>query len=245
MPESCNTGEAIAIKSMQTRILIVEDEVAIREMLAMSLRHEGFEVHEAGDAQAANVAIADNIPDLVLLDWMLPGTSGIEFARRLRGEDMTKELPIIMLTAKGQEADKLNGFDAGADDYVPKPFSVKEVIARIHAVLKRTRGFGQDEILEVADLTLDPVSHRVTIGTDQIKIGPTEFRLLQFFLTHPERVYTRGQLLDRVWGSNVYVEERTVDVHIRRLRKLLEPAQYDRFVQTVHGTGYRFSVKTD
>ncbi len=243
MPKSCNTGDATSIKSMQTRILIVEDETAIREMVVMSLHREGFEVQEATDAASAGIAIADKIPDLVLLDWMLPGMSGVEFAKRLRGDEMTRELPIIMLTARGQEADKLSGFDAGVDDYVPKPFSVKELIARIHAVLKRARGFGPDEILTVERLTLDPVSHRVTIGDDQIKIGPTEFRLLQFFMTHPERVYTRGQLLDRVWGSNVYVEERTVDVHIRRLRKLLEAAQYDKFVQTVHGTGYRFSVK--
>lgn len=244
MTKSCNTAEATTIKSMQTRILIVEDETAIREMVAMSLRHDGFEVEEARDAATASVVIADNIPDLILLDWMLPGVSGVEFARRLRREDMTRDLPIIMLTAKGEESHKLSGFDAGADDYVPKPFSVKELIARIHAVLKRSRGFADNEILEIEELALDPVSHRVTISGDPVKFGPTEFRLLQFFLTHPERVYTRGQLLDRVWGSNVYVEERTVDVHIRRLRKLLEVSQYDKFVQTVHGTGYRFSVKT-
>jgi len=243
MTERCNSGESNAITPVQTRILIVEDETAIREMLAMSLRHEGFEVQEAADSRAADISIAEGIPDLMLLDWMLPGTSGIEFARRLRREDMTRELPIIMLTARGEENDKLNGFDAGADDYVPKPFSVKELIARINAVLKRSRGFAPDEILETEGLTLDPVSHRVTIRGEHVKVGPTEFRLLQFFMTHPERVYTRGQLLDRVWGSNVYVEERTVDVHIRRLRKLLESSDYDRFVQTVHGTGYRFSVK--
>jgi len=173
MSERCNTGESNAITPVQTRILIVEDETAIREMLAMSLRHEGFEVQEAGDSRAADVSIANGLPDLMLLDWMLPGTSGVEFARRLRREDMTRELPIIMLTARGEENDKLNGFDAGADDYVPKPFSVKELIARINAVLKRSRGFAPDEILETEGLTLDPVSHRVTIGGEPVKVGPT------------------------------------------------------------------------
>ena len=180
-------------------------------------------------------------PDLVLLDWMLPGIGGLEYARRLRRSEATRNIPLIMLTAKGEEGDKLSGFEAGADDYVVKPFSVKELVARICAVLKRTTRVGDDVPIEIDGLRLDPVSHRITCRDQPIRTGPTEFRMLHFFMSHPERVFTRSQLLDRVWGRDVYIEERTVDVHIRRLRKALAGHGFDRFVQTVHGTGYRFS----
>jgi len=226
---------------MDTSILIVEDEVAIREMVAMSLRHEGFAVNEAGSTSDADHFLGERLPDLVLLDWMLPGTSGLEYARRLRRDDSTRELPIILLTAKSEESDKLVGFDAGVDDYISKPFSIRELIARIRAVLKRSRGFDVEEILEVGLLALDPINHRLTVDSEAVKIGPTEFRLLQFFMSNAERVYSRSQLLDRVWGTNVYLEQRTVDVHIRRLRKLLKPHKFDQCIQTVHGMGYRFS----
>ncbi len=226
---------------METRILLVEDEAAIREMVAVSLKHEGFAVEEANSASEADGVLGRALPDLMLLDWMLPGTSGLEYARRLRRDESTRELPIILLTAKDEENDKLKGFEAGVDDYISKPFSIRELIARIKAVLKRVRGFDLDEILHVDGLSLDPVSHRVSVGDEPVKIGPTEFRLLQFFISNADRVYSRSQLLDRVWGTNVYVEERTVDVHIRRLRKLLKPYNFDQYIQTVHGMGYRFS----
>lgn len=226
---------------MNKRILIVEDEAAIREMVRVALERAGFEVLEAGDVSAGRVQIADQRPDLVLLDWMLPGLSGIEFARTLRREEATRELPIILLTARGEEDDRVRGLDVGADDYVTKPFSPRELIARIKAVLRR----GAPEIgegrLEHGDLVLDAVAHRVSIEGRPVELGPTEFRLLQVFMRHPERVYSRSQLIDRVWGGNVYIEERTVDVHIRRLRKALSPGGHDRFIQTVRGAGYRFS----
>jgi len=224
-------------------ILIVEDEAAIREMLAMSLGRAGFVSDEAEDAETALTKIADRLPDLVLLDWMLPGMSGVELARRLKREPTTRELPVILLTARGEEEDKVRGLESGADDYVTKPFSNRELLARIKAVLRRSVSHAEEEKIDVEGLVLDPAAHRVAAGPEEINLGPTEFRLLHFFMTHPERVYSRGQLLDRVWGGNVYIEERTVDVHIRRLRKALEGGSYDRFIQTVRGAGYRFSSR--
>ena len=226
---------------MGRHILLVEDEAAIREMVQHALSRVGFDTRAVADAVHAEREIEQAQPDLILLDWMLPGVSGLELARRLRRGDSTRNIPLIMLTAKGEESDRLSGFEAGADDYVVKPFSVKELVARICAVLKRTTPVGDDHPIEVDGLRLDPVSHRVTGRGETIRAGPTEFRMLHFFMSHPERVFTRGQLLDRVWGRNVYIEERTVDVHIRRLRKALAGHGFDRFVQTVHGTGYRFS----
>ena len=234
---SAEGGEPAVGKS----VLLVEDEAAIREMVQLALSRAGFEIRAVADAVHAEREIEQSRPDLILLDWMLPGVSGLEFARRLRQRDSTRNIPLIMLTAKGEESDRLSGFDAGADDYVVKPFSVKELVARICAVLKRTTPVGDDHPIEVDGLRLDPVSHRVTGRGETIRTGPTEFRMLHFFMSHPERVFTRGQLLDRVWGRDVYIEERTVDVHIRRLRKVLAGHGFDRFVQTVHGTGYRFS----
>ena len=230
---------------MGKHILLVEDEIAIREMVELALSRAGFEMRAVADTAQAERAIGQERPDLILLDWMLPGVSGLDFVRKLRRGDSTRDIPVVMLTAKGEECDRLSGFDAGADDYVVKPFSVKELTARIRAVLKRTTPVGDDDPIEIGGLRLDSVSHRVTARGEIIRIGPTEFRMLHFFMSHPERVFTRGQLLDRVWGSNVYIEERTVDVHIRRLRKALSEHGFDRFVQTVHGTGYRFSMHMD
>ncbi len=226
---------------MTTRILIVEDEDAIRAMTALALEQAGLEVEEAADAAVAWAKVNDQLPDLILLDWMLPGVSGVEFARRLRREELTREIPVIMLTARVDEHDKIRGLDAGADDYITKPFSPKEMLARIRAVLRRVQAAPNGEALEAEGLRLDPVSHRVTSRTDPVELGPTEYRLLHFFMRHPDRVFSRSQLLDRVWGSGVYVEERTVDVHIRRLRKALTPGGHDKLIQTVRGAGYRFS----
>ena len=223
-------------------ILVVEDDTAIREMVAASLRSADFEVLEAESTDVALLRIGDRLPDLILLDWMLPGQIGIEFARRLRRNEATCEVPIIMLTAKGEEYDRLRGFDAGVDDYVSKPFSTRELIARIKAVLRRINVHAGHHPVTLKELRLDPASHRVTVGNTAVRLGPTEFKLLNFFMTHPERVFDRTQLLDRVWGRNVYIEERTVDVHIRRLRKALNPHGYDAHIQTVHGAGYRFSL---
>lgn len=225
----------------QRHILIVEDEAAIREMVAFALRETGFEVAEAVDMAGAWRDITDQPPNLVLLDWMLPDVNGIELLRRLRREELTRNIPVIMLTARTDEQDRVRGLDVGADDYITKPFSVRELVARIQAVLRRTTPDASEEVLEVEGLILDPASHRVTANGDTLKMGPTEFRLLHFLMTHPERVYTRSQLLDRVWGANVVVEERTVDVHIRRLRKALERQGLDHLIQTVRGAGYRFS----
>ena len=230
---------------MSKRILLVEDEDAIREMVEHGLSRAGFEVRAVPDAAHANHEIRHAPPALILLDWMLPGVSGLEFARGLRRNESTRNIPLIMLTAKGEEGDRLSGFEAGVDDYVVKPFSVKELVARIRAVLKRTAPVGDEHPIEIDGLRLDPVSHRVTGRGKTIRTGPTEFRMLHFFMSHPERVFTRNQLLDRVWGHSVYIEERTVDVHIRRLRKALSDHGFDRFVQTVHGTGYRFSRHPD
>ncbi len=223
-------------------VLIVDDEAPIREMIAVALEMAGYECIEAGSVKEAHAQIIDKNPDLILLDWMLPGTSGVEFARRLKREDRTAELPIVMLTAKGEEDNKVQGLEAGADDYITKPFSPRELVARLKAVLRRTTPQGVEDPIEVNGLMLDPVCHRVTSHEQPIDIGPTEYRLLQFFMTHQERAYSRAQLLDQVWGGNVYVEERTVDVHIRRLRKALGEA-HEHLIQTVRGTGYRFSTK--
>ena len=231
---------------MQKRILIVDDEPAIRDMVAYALRKGDYEPVHAGDAREAQAAIADRVPDLILLDWMLPGTSGLELARRWRREALSRDIPIIMLTARGEENDRVGGLEAGVDDYVVKPFSARELLARIRAVLRRSREDDEDGSVQVGALRIDGAAHRVfaEAGGDPapVQIGPTEYRLLHFFMTHPERVYTRTQLLDHVWGGSVYVEERTVDVHIRRLRKTLEPHRLDAMVQTVRGAGYRFSA---
>ena len=225
------------------RILIVEDEQAIREMVMFALASAGYEAQEAADARQAELLLNSRLPDLLLLDWMLPGISGIEYARRLKKAELTRELPIIMLTARTEEEDKIQGLESGADDYITKPFSPRELVARIRAVLRRGGPAMEDEILRAGELALDLASHRVSIGDTALEMGPTEYRLLEFFMGHPERVYSRSQLLDRVWGSNVYVEERTVDVHIRRLRKALEPHGHEALIQTVRGAGYRFSTR--
>lgn len=224
-------------------VLIVDDEAPIREMIAVALEMADYHCLEAEDAQQAHSLVVDRQPDLILLDWMMPGTSGIEFARRLKRDPITAEIPIIMLTARSEEDNKILGLEAGADDYITKPFSPRELVARLKAVLRRATPAGVEEIVEVNGLCLDPISHRVTSHDQPLEVGPTEFRLLQFFMTHQERAYTRNQLLDQVWGGNVYVEERTVDVHIRRLRKALGP-EHEQLVQTVRGTGYRFSTRT-
>ncbi|ODC04945.1 phosphate regulon transcriptional regulatory protein PhoB [Terasakiispira papahanaumokuakeensis] len=223
-------------------VLIVDDEAPIREMIAVALEMADYQCLEAADAQQAHAKIVDRKPDLILLDWMLPGTSGVELARRLKRDAVTAEIPIILLTAKGEEDNKVTGLEAGADDYITKPFSPRELVARLKAVLRRTTPQGVEDAVEVDGLTLDPVSHRVLADGQQLDMGPTEFRLLQFFMTHQERAYSRSQLLDQVWGGNVYVEERTVDVHIRRLRKALGD-RHGYLVQTVRGTGYRFSIQ--
>ncbi|MEY1660758.1 phosphate regulon transcriptional regulator PhoB [Isoalcanivorax beigongshangi] len=226
------------------KILIVDDEPAIREMVAVALELADFEVLEAENAQTAHAIIVDSRPELVLLDWMLPSVTGIELARRLKRDENTAEIPIIMLTAKSEEDNKIQGLDVGADDYITKPFSTRELISRIKAVLRRSSVGGAEKAIDAEGLCLDPVSHRITANGEPVEMGPTEYRLLEFFMSHQERAYSRTQLLDQVWGANVYVEDRTIDVHIRRLRKALAPYNFDRFIQTVRGTGYRFSTKT-
>jgi two-component system, OmpR family, phosphate regulon response regulator PhoB len=221
-------------------ILVVEDEPAIQELIAVNLEHAGHQVLRAANVPEAEALIRQVLPDVVLLDWMLPGPPGLSFARQLRTDQRTRDIPIIMLTARAQEQDKVAGLDGGADDYVTKPFSPKELIARIKAVMRRRAPQFTDDVVEISGLRLDPGAHRVTADSDEVDLGPTEFRMLHFFMTHPERVYSRAQLLDEVWGDHVFVEERTVDVHIRRLRQALEPSRYDRLVETVRGTGYRF-----
>ncbi len=228
---------------MMKRILVVEDEQAIREMVGFALKKAGLYFEEAADAEQALLAVASNPPDLVLLDWMLPGMSGIDLARRLRREDVTAKVPIIMLTARVEENDRVHGLEVGADDYITKPFSPRELIARINAVLRRSQAASAEEPIEFDGLSLDPVGHRVQINGERLNLAPTEFRLLHFFMSNPDRVYSREQLLDHVWGRGVFVEERTVDVHIRRLRKALAGRGYDRFIQTVRGAGYRFSTR--
>ena len=224
------------------KILIVDDEAPIRDMITVALEMAGYHCLEADNAQTAHAIIIDQKPDLVLLDWMLPVVSGLELARRLKRDELSASIPIIMLTAKGEEDNKIQGLENGADDYITKPFSPRELVARLKAVLRRTGAANQSEPIEVQGVTLDPVSHRVSIDGSPKEMGPTEYRLLQFFMTHQERAYTRSQLLDHVWGGNVYVEERTVDVHIRRLRKALGN-NHEKLVQTVRGTGYRFSTR--
>lgn len=223
----------------QKRILVVEDENAIREMLSFSLSRAGYDVRPARDGREARAAIADAQPDLVLMDWMLPDVSGLELTRQLKRDPQTREIPVIMLTARVEEDDRVAGLEGGADDYIVKPFSQRELVARIRAALRR--GTPEDEKLTAGSLVLDTASHQVTASGAEIALGPTEYRLLQFFMSHADRVYSRAQLLDRVWGGGVYVEERTVDVHIRRLRKALTPHGYDKLIRTVRGAGYRFS----
>jgi two-component system, OmpR family, phosphate regulon response regulator PhoB len=225
------------------QILIVEDEQPIRDMLAFALRRAGFGVYEAEDSQQARVQLADRRPDLVLIDWMLPDMSGLELTRHIKREAATRDLPVIMLTARAAEGDKVAGLDGGADDYVTKPFSPRELLSRINAVLRRTGGGAADETVDLGGLQLDRAAHRVSVKGSQVQLGPTEYRMLDFFMQNPERVFSRTQLLDRVWGGNVYVEERTIDVHIRRLRKALEDVSMSHLVQTVRGSGYRFSVR--
>lgn len=225
------------------KILIVEDEESIRDMTRFSLEKAGFDVVEADGAHRAQIMVVDEQPDLILLDWMLPGGSGLELARRWKREGLTQDVPVIMVTARAEEDDKVRGLESGADDYLTKPFSPRELVARIKAVLRRSSGVNDEGRLEVGGLVLDSASHRVMVDDRNVAMGPTEYRLLQFFMSHPERVYSRSQLLDRIWGGNVYLEERTVDVHIRRLRKALEEFSYDGFIQTVRGAGYRFSSR--
>jgi two-component system phosphate regulon response regulator PhoB len=228
-----------------SKVLVVEDESAIAELVAINLRHAGFEVILAATADQAQAAVDRVLPDLVLLDWMLPGQSGLALAKQWRAQARTRELPIIMLTARGEEADRVTGLDAGADDYLPKPFSPKELLARIRAVLRRKAPEALDSAVEVGGLRLDPGTRRVTRPFDgvsrEVKLGPTEFRLLHFFMAHPERVHSRAQLLDRVWGDHVFIEERTVDVHVKRLREALQPVQCAQLIETVRGAGYRLT----
>ncbi len=248
MKPACNasvTSLTVNRHMKNERILIVDDEAAIREMISIALDLAGFDCIEAEDALQAHHLVVDERPALILLDWMLPGMTGIELARRLKRDENTSEIPIIMLTARGEEDNKIQGLDAGADDYITKPFSTRELISRIKAVLRRSSALNQEKSIEVEGLKLDPVSHRITAHDKPVEMGPTEYRLLAFFMSHPERAYTRTQMLDQVWGGNVYVEDRTIDVHIRRLRKALEPFNFDRFIQTVRGTGYRFSTQVD
>ncbi len=227
---------------MQRRILVVEDDAPIREMVSFTLSRNDIECVEAEDVREAQNAIARALPDLILLDWMLPGMSGLDFARRLRKDDLTKKIPIIMLTARSEEDDRIRGLDSGADDYLTKPFSTRELIARINAVLRRAAPGGEEQLLEAGGLRIDLAAHRAFADDTPIALGPTEYRLLTYLMSHPERVYSRSQLLDAVWGGDVYVDERTVDVHVRRVRKSLEGFGYNKYIQTVRGAGYRFST---
>ncbi len=231
---------------MASTILVVEDEPAIQELIAVNLSFAGHKALRAATVEQADTLIRAELPDLILLDWMLPGASGVSFARKLRTDERTRDIPIIMLTARSGESDKIEGLESGADDYITKPFSPKEMLARIKAVLRRRAPQLTDDLVEVGGLQLDPATHRVfgalASGPQVIDIGPTEFRLLHFFMTHTERVYSRTQLLDQVWGDHVFLEERTVDVHIRRLRHALSPAQKEHLIETVRGSGYRFSA---
>ena len=230
---------------MSATVLVVEDEPSIQELIAASLRHSGYKVLRADSAEDAMLLVTEALPDVVVLDWMLPGLSGIQYARRLRSEERTTGLPIIMLTARSDEHDKVSGLDAGADDYLTKPFSPRELQARIKAVLRRRAPQMTEDSVEIAGLRIDPVTHRVSGNSQTLELGPTEFRLLHFFMTHAERVHSRTMLLDQVWGDHVFVEERTVDVHIRRLRAALEVSGHDRLIQTVRGSGYRFSAQSE
>ncbi len=228
---------------MAKRILVVEDEAPIREMLCFVLEQKGYETVEAEDYADGLAKVREPYPELIVLDWMMPGGSGIQFIKQLKQDEVTRQIPVVMLTARGEEEDKVRGLEAGADDYITKPFSPKELTARLHAVMRRVSPTSVDEVIEVQGLKLDPVSHRVSAEEKALDMGPTEFKLLHFFMTHPERVYSREQLLNNVWGTKVYVEDRTVDVHIRRLRKAIEETGHDRLIQTVRGAGYRFSTR--
>jgi two-component system phosphate regulon response regulator PhoB len=227
---------------MPANILVVEDEPAIQELLTLNLQQAGHHPLRAMSVEQAQLLMRETQPDLIILDWMLPGMSGIEFARRLKGDAATKSIPIIMLTAKGEEVDKVRGLEVGADDYVTKPFSPRELLARIKAVLRRRAPQMTDDPMEIGGLRVDPITHRVTGNGAPIELGPTEFRLLHFLMSNPERVHSRTHVLDKVWGDRVYVEDRTVDVHIRRLRKALETSGHEEMIQTVRGVGYRFSA---
>jgi len=224
-----------------SRILVVEDESAIAELVGINLRHAGFEVAIAADAEQAQAEVDAVVPDLVILDWMLPGQSGLQLARRWRGQARTRALPVIMLTARALDVDKVTGLDAGADDYLTKPFSPTELMARIRAVLRRKSPEALDSPVEVGPLRLDPATHRVSGHGQEVKMGATEFKLLHFFLSHPERVHSRTQLLDKVWGDHVFIEERTIDVHVKRLREALTPVRCAHLIETVRGAGYRLS----
>lgn len=228
-----------------SRVLVVEDESAIAELISINLRHAGHEVTIAATADQAQREVDAMLPDLVILDWMLPGASGVTLAKRWRAESRTREMPVIMLTARAEEADKVVGLDAGADDYLTKPFSTQELLARMRAVLRRKAPEALDTAVEIAGLRLDPATRRVTrqLGAElrEVKVGPTEFKLLHFFMTHPERVHSRAQLLDRVWGDHVFIEERTVDVHVKRLREALSPVHCGQLIETVRGAGYRMT----
>lgn len=228
---------------MARRILVVEDEAPIREMVCFVLEQNGYQPIEADDYDAAIARLVEPFPDLVLLDWMIQGGSGIQVIKHMKRDSQLREIPVMMLTARGEEEDRVKGLETGADDYLTKPFSPKELVARVKAILRRISPMAADDLIAMNGLTLDPASHRVTSNENPLEMGPTEFKLLHFFMTHPERVYSREQLLNYVWGENVYVEDRTVDVHIRRLRKALEADGHDKMIQTVQGTGYRFSVR--
>ncbi len=225
---------------MSARILIVEDEPAIRELLSINLRHSGYEVVQAADSQSAQKTIASQLPDLMVLDWMLPDVPGIDLAKKLRLDPRTREMPILLLTARAQESDKLSGFDAGADDYLTKPFSTRELLARVKALLRRSGSDQPTDPIEIAGLKLEPDAFRVSTAGKYLLLSPMEFKLLSFFMKNPDRVLSRSRLLDKVWGDQVYVEERTVDVHIRRLRLALQPSGHDKLIETVRGGGYRF-----
>ena len=226
---------------MPAKILVVDDEPAIRAMVRFALKQADYSCTEAGDATEAQALVVADPPDLILLDWMLPGLNGIDYARRLRRERLTQNIPIIMLTARVDEEDKVRGLNTGADDFITKPFSPRELVARVKAVLRRMVPMAVDDVVAAEGLVLDPATHKVLANDERLSLGPTEFRLLHFFMTHPERVHSRERVLDAVWGNNAYIDERTVDVHVRRLRKALTASGYDRFVQTVRGVGYRFS----
>ncbi|MBK1700511.1 phosphate regulon transcriptional regulator PhoB [Thiococcus pfennigii] len=224
-------------------ILIVDDEPDIREVIRFALEEADFHVLEAGHADEARKLLATEAPDLLLLDWMLPGRSGLELAQQLKQSPKNRNLPVIMVSARGEEEDRVKGLNTGADDYITKPFSPRELVARVNAVLRRAKADEVADHVEISGLRIDNISHRVSAGGRPIEIAPTEYRLLHFFMTHADRAFSRSQLLDQVWGDQVYVEERTVDVHVRRLRKALEETGHDRLLQTVRGVGYRFSDK--
>lgn len=229
---------------MSPKILVIEDEAPVQEMLCFVLAQNGYDTQAASDAAEARELLSTVPPDLVLMDWMLPDTSGVELTRKLKQDPLTRDIPVIMLTARGEEDDKVRGLESGAEDYVTKPFSPRELVARIKVVLRRLAPHATEEVVTCGDLRLDPSSHRVSVRGQDVDLGPTEFRLLHFFMTHRDKVYSRSRLLDKVWGTNVYIEERTVDVHIRRLRKVLEPHGVAKTVQTVRGAGYRFSERS-